>query len=80
MDSDSLKVRVFVSVSHFHPSLIYPVKSWRPPEWSPLLDALKCITRVEVTDSGKHSILLRYGRKGYLLQASDLTKPSVSLF
>ncbi len=59
---------MFVTVSNFHPSLIFTLKARSLPlEWSSFIllhlvgsdHARKYEIRVEVTDSDKHSSLLR---------------------
>jgi hypothetical protein len=60
--------RVFVTVSHFHPNLIFAGKAGAYPSGvlmrlhSEMCSCLihKCQTRLKVTDSDKHPSLLHY--------------------
>ncbi len=55
------------TVNHLHPSLVYEGKSGAYQTYQSLLDltpslALKYLTKIEVTDSFKHSSLFDYGK------------------
>jgi len=55
---------MFISVSPFYPNIAMQAKlgeSWVGPTWVGPSFACSDNTRVEVTDSDKHSSLLRYG-------------------
>jgi hypothetical protein len=62
---------VFFNIRYFYPSLIFEVKAGSQPlgfgiaKGSPLVSSslgCKYETRLKVTDSGKHSSLLKYGK------------------
>jgi hypothetical protein len=75
---------MFVTLRHLHPSLVFVSKGKSLPiEWSPVSDLIwvgssltfKYLTRAELTESDKHSSLVRYriifGRKRFTVEARE---------